>query len=309
MVLIFSDLNDQSTNSVIDWLKFYDVTFLRINETDVIWVDKILISNKKKEFLFRVNNQNVIFDLFEFNTAWYRRGQVNLWTDNIHFNKDAPNIKDDYEGIRTFVMEYLKDLSWLSNFNHNINKLQVLNKASDLGINIPTTYCHKDLNETANFYKKPFVTKSFQRTQTFFGKQLYTEEIYKKFIDNYKGDTLSLYQEKIIKYCDIRGFYLNGKIYGIAIISQNNVKTQVDFRKYDRVNPNRKIPFNIPRNISSKLVKLFNHFELKCCSFDLVLDVNNIYWFLEINPVGQFSMTSQPSNYKLEKQIALCLKN
>lgn len=34
MILILSDNNDTSTNSVIDWLNYYKIKWFRINEND-----------------------------------------------------------------------------------------------------------------------------------------------------------------------------------------------------------------------------------------------------------------------------------
>jgi len=39
-------------------------------------------------------------------------------------------------------------------------------------------------------------------------------------------------------------------------------------------------------------------------SIDILVTPNNEYVFLEVNPVGQFGMVSQPCNYYLEKRIA-----
>lgn len=42
-------------------------------------------------------------------------------------------------------------------------------------------------------------------------------------------------------------------------------------------------------------------------SIDLVVDKDDKYIFLEVNPVGQFGMVSYPCNYGLEKIIAKAL--
>ena len=36
----------------------------------------------------------------------------------------------------------------------------------------------------------------------------------------------------------------------------------------------------------------------------MILNKNNEYVFLEINPVGQYGMVSEPCNYFLDKKIA-----
>ena len=81
-------------------------------------------------------------------------------------------------------------------------------------------------------------------------------------------------------------------------------KTIIDFRNYDRTRPNRRIPYKLPEIIESQLVKLHKSIKLNCSSVDVLLSTDNEYFFLEINPVGQFGMVSFPCNYYLEKIIA-----
>lgn len=89
----------------------------------------------------------------------------------------------------------------------------------------------------------------------------------------------------------------------MAIMSQEDKKTSVDFRNYNMIKPNRRLPYKLPIEIEEKLCQLLNHFKLNFASIDLMVRGNNFY-FLEINPVGQFGMVSGPCNYKIEKLIA-----
>jgi len=43
---------------------------------------------------------------------------------------------------------------------------------------------------------------------------------------------------------------------------------------------------------------------LNCASIDLIKSTNGKYYFLEINPVGQFGMVDFPCNYGLHKIVA-----
>jgi glutathione synthase/RimK-type ligase-like ATP-grasp enzyme len=90
----------------------------------------------------------------------------------------------------------------------------------------------------------------------------------------------------------------------MAIFSQGDNKTSLDFRRYNRSFENRKVPFQLPEIIEEKLNGLFNALNLNCGSIDLIFTSNDEYLFLEINPVGQFGMVSFPCNYHLEKIIA-----
>lgn len=90
----------------------------------------------------------------------------------------------------------------------------------------------------------------------------------------------------------------------MAIFSQLDDKTKLDFRNYNEENPNRNVPFKLPHEVENKLRNLFEQLDLNTGSIDLILTPKNDFVFLEINPVGQFGMTSYPCNYYLEKKIA-----
>lgn len=90
----------------------------------------------------------------------------------------------------------------------------------------------------------------------------------------------------------------------MAIHSQLDAKTNVDFRNYNFEKPNRTIPYDLPKGIKNKIDKLMKELKLNCGSLDMILDLENNYYFIEVNPVGQFGMVSNPCNYYLHKQIA-----
>ena len=93
----------------------------------------------------------------------------------------------------------------------------------------------------------------------------------------------------------------------MAIFSQQNGKTKIDFRNYDNKMPNRNVPYNLSQNVELKLIKFMNRIGLNSGSIDLILTPDDEYIFLEVNPVGQFGMVSYPCNYFLEREIAAIL--
>ena len=44
--------------------------------------------------------------------------------------------------------------------------------------------------------------------------------------------------------------------------------------------------------------------KLKNGSIDIIKGIDNEYYFLEVNPVGQFGMVSKPCNYNIENFIS-----
>jgi glutathione synthase/RimK-type ligase-like ATP-grasp enzyme len=116
--------------------------------------------------------------------------------------------------------------------------------------------------------------------------------------------SLSAFQEEIQKKYEIRVFYFFGKIYSMAIFSQNDSQTKTDFRIYNISKPNRNVPYSLPISVASKVKHLMKKLGLETGSIDLIKSINDEYIFLEVNPVGQFGMVSKPCNYNLEYIIA-----
>lgn len=52
-----------------------------------------------------------------------------------------------------------------------------------------------------------------------------------------------------------------------------------------------------------------NFLDYQTGSIDIVVDKLDVYYFLEVNPIGQFKQVSSPCNYNLEEKIAKFLIN
>ena len=94
----------------------------------------------------------------------------------------------------------------------------------------------------------------------------------------------------------------------MAIFSQMDEMTKVDFRNYNREKPNRCLPFKLPEEIKCKLVQFNKIMNLDTGSIDMIVTPDNKFYFIEVNPIGQFGWVSKNCNYRLEEKIALYFK-
>src|SRR5262249_29782735 len=99
-------------------------------------------------------------------------------------------------------------------------------------------------------------------------------------------------------------FFFQNEFYSMAIFSQYDEQTAVDFRHYNTRVPNRMVPYKLPAQICDRLSHLLAKMHLESASIDLIKDVDGRYIFLEINQVGQFGFLSDACNYQLEKRVA-----
>ncbi|WP_313240665.1 grasp-with-spasm system ATP-grasp peptide maturase [Sphingobacterium multivorum] len=308
MVLIFSEQADYCTYQVIRWLKSFQVDYFRLNKEDDVSVKKIDLLNNT--MLFEVNSKEL--DLSKINAVWYRRGFFNFDISGFEIdNESIRALKEEAVCLNLFLMEYLIENKFCINnqFSSFNNKISTLLKAKNVGLNVPETYLTSFSTELP---ESDLITKSIgaqlmiNNLEAGEVKMFYTEKV---DIKEQQFFFPSLFQTEIIKKFELRIFYLLGSFYSMAILSQNNLQTSVDFRKYDLKNPNRTIPYKLPISIERKLGSLMQSLKLNSGSIDMIFDVNGEYIFLEVNPVGQFGMVSLPCNYYLEKNIALKLSS
>lgn len=321
MLLILTENSDLSTNHVIDWVISFDYPFVRINMEDEIE----LIELKLNTFKLLINRK-IIINYEEIKSVWFRRSCINLKKNDIDYKDNNPfliflknHLKIEIQAYSDYINYLLSKKKCLGNYQKaHINKLFVLNKALEIGFKIPSTAVITNKKRLINFFDEvkteELITKSSNYVLDFSYKQenymTYTESFKKNNIHQIPEDFApSLCQSHIEKKFDIRVFYLNGITYSMAIFSQNRQESKVDFRKYDYENPDRRIPIKIKKEIDRKIIKLMNKLELNTGSIDLVIDKEDNYYFLEVNPIGQYGMVDFPCNYLINKKIAeyLCI--
>jgi ATP-GRASP peptide maturase of grasp-with-spasm system len=320
MIVIFSEESDTSTTEVMDWLYMFETeNILRINSDSNIVNCLSYFNLNRNQAILQINDK--IINLSEIKSIWYRRGvfieKSQILTDLTHI--EIPNrdiqifLLNESHVISEYVNSILQKKRTIGTyFNRTLNKLLVLDLAKKVGLKIPDTYILTNTNMKSILDSNNFITKAL--SDSFFAK---TD---KKFFTNFTSEIddfdekhikencfPSLIQKRIEKKFDLRTFFLNGKFYTMAIFSQLDKKTQVDFRKYNYDKPNRCVPFNLPIVVGKKIKVLFKKLRLNTGSLDLIYSNNNEYIFLEINPVGQFGMVSKPCNYYLEEKIAIYL--
>lgn len=329
LVLIGSEDNDMTTTLVCRWLDFMGHKFIRLNDEDSLLVKSVTISNKITDFILRSKNQE--FKLSDIYSFWFRRGGLKIdfrhsdFYEHIRADKETKNtlkkfIYNENYRIESFLKHFLEFNSRIKILgnptNYINNKLVHLQIAIECGIDVPTSYIFtekKQIKEVLNNFPEliikaisdsPHFQNGFQSTE------YNTYALYSNLISNENVDSLpdvfspSLVQENIKKELELRIFFLKNTFFPMAIFSQLDSQTSIDFRRYNYSRPNRNIPFRLEPEIEEKLLKMIGRCQLNTGSIDMILTQNGEYKFLEINPVGQFGMVSIPCNYQIEKKIA-----
>ena len=318
MIVIFSKSGlEETTNLDMEWVDALGGSFVRINGDQFSKVSMGLeISSEGNKGAFSTGNKT--FEFKDIGAVWYRRtghqplpflGEV----EDINLRRAmVDHLFNERKAARLSFYNNLNGATWLSSpKTSSPNKADMLIKASELGIDVPRTLITDNKADLKRFRADagPIIIKCISDTQHFHKDGAlynhYTEILDEDTIDAMKDRFFPiLVQECIEKQYEIRTFYFRGDCYSMAIFSQGDKQTQVDFRVYNYRKRSRSIPFKLPQSLSEKVDRLMEAFGLETGSLDFIKGVDGAFHFLEINPVGQFGMVSHPCNYGLEKMVA-----
>lgn len=325
MVLIISQSSDRSTDNVMDWLHYMGINCRRVNGETIFNYDY----NTSFELGFSTNTSqltladDVAVDLEDVRSIWHRRDALNSF-EPLQKKSDEPFPSDMLKHLRSENIEAKEAFYYciedgkkiLGNFERSsFNKISMLTAAKKQGIDIPVTLVTNRKSTLLEFMKvnPRLITKAIQEGYDFSLERdgryefylSYTEELDQEFIHSVPETFFpSLFQEKLDKELDIRVFFLDGKCYAMAIFSQLDDQTHVDFRKYNKKVNNRNVPYKLPDVLEEQINLLMKDLRLNTGSIDIIKTQNGRFVFLEVNPVGQYGMTSIPCNYHLDKKIA-----
>lgn len=321
MILINSKDEDYSTNMVCKWLLNFQKTFLRLGEDNVIKGLDILINNKGEHVsLF---TENIQFNFSDIESYWLRKGKLKLnskFTFTLREDEEflASNslfrylMHEETQSLIDFMNYKLKQRPHLGNENLGEgNKLISFVIARECGLRIPQSFISTSKKNLYDYYEKndKLIVKPIEDGYGTHENQLDVSTRYvianEKTFENVSEYVFpSCMQEYIEKKIEIRVFYLKGELFSMAIFSQIDPKTKIDFRNYNDDKPNRMVPYNLPNSIALKIKLFMQRIELNSGSLDLILTRDNEYVFLEVNPAGQYGMVDFACNYGLDKRIA-----
>jgi len=321
-ILIISEAGgDLTTENVYDWLLKLNCSVVRLNGDSFENGNADIFYEPFDSNSIEINGEVVSL---HYDSIWFRRWSnqhplkvpVNKNSFTLNFSLAQSIEKFTSTENRAFAAFFLSRLSAkkIVSSIHQVgtNKLYNLSLAKKNGFNVPSYIVTTEKAELLRFTKKckdGVITKAMDRSFYCHGEKsslvlftsLVTESVLKQTNSHFP---LSFFQEYIVKDFEIRSFIFYGSIYSMAIFSQRDDRTKIDFRHYNFKEPNRMVPFKLPLNIESKILTFMSDLRLDTGSIDLIRTIDGDYVFLEINPVGQFSVVSETCNYDLEKKIA-----
>lgn len=324
IILLNIDDGDPCISLVIDWLNYFGAKFKIIRgREEILEFKNCKINNEQTNFAIEE-----IIDSSSIKSYWCRRGQLSiiplksLLNSSVNSNPAEQKkylysyLGQEFENITEFIrFQYDSKKEINCESDNNTNKLINLQCAKNVGLKIPSTIVtsyKSDLESFMTIYSN-VITKSINiGAYTSNNTKYYssTKLVFKDDLINVKQTFLpSLFQEYVEKLFEIRIFYLKATIISMAIFSQNDPETKIDYRNYNFTRNNRMPPFVLPTNIEQKIISLMKNLNLESGSIDMIYTPLKEFYFLEVNTVGIFDNVSKLTNSYIEKIIAQNLVN
>jgi len=189
------------------------------------------------------------------------------------------------------------------------NKIFQLQVAEESGIKIPmtfvTNYVDFDINRDKKYVIKSIDTALFYDFEN--NKEMFT---YSNVVSGYEllesnlTSAPVIVQEFLDPKIDCRVTFIDGKLFPIQI-TKNQQGIVGDWRlKKEEL---EYIPFILPKKIEESLIRIMNKLHLLFGGIDLAI-VNDKYYFIEVNPTGEWGWLEDKNEMKISKAImdALC---
>jgi len=318
-------LGESTTETVTDWLERLGGRYFRLNVEDLQYPSSF--SYEPLDGVLRIHDHftraEQTIKLDEVRVVWYRRwsyfgkyckNHVDAVYDQPHKQYElADYLSQEMNAVGKAIFAGLRSAHWLSDAHTSkTDKMMMLMRAKEVGLDVPATIIATTRDAMIEFAGRHerVITKALGLGGYISGLQDHSVAAYTSTVSE---DTLrdqppvffpSLMQATVDKAYELRCFVLGDEVHSMAIFSQGDSQTSVDFRRYNRDTPNRTVPYQLAAPVRDKLLALFRALGLDTGSADLIRTRDGRYVFLEINPIGQFGMVSIPCNYGLEEKVA-----
>ena len=316
MVLLFTTRNERFTSIIEGQIK--ESSLYKFN----------LDADSLKETFVSITNDNVVIKqgertitLSQISGVWIKRQSVLVTSEEdlnycgfhdycnyvLWRNEWNSVIKQLIVHLSFLEIPFFDEVSSLANAEKKVLQLDI---ARSVGFNIPSSIVSNSKSQILEFlnnHNNEGILKL--STQPSFNTKNGIYFIYANKVsgaDFKEMDTTInspfIIQNYIEKQFEVRYTFINGEHFVCKIDSQLSEISKIDFRRYDFANtPYTAI--DAPDNIRRMVTSLMNKLNLNYGALDFIVDRNGDWFFLEVNPVGQYGWIEYLTGLTITKAI------
>lgn len=194
------------------------------------------------------------------------------------------------------------------------NKLFQLRVARDIGLRAPRTVVTNEPSTISNFYGSTggaMIVKPLRSGYVDVDgeeRAVFTNRVLKEHLERVETARLcpAIYQELVDKACDVRVTVVGDRLFVAEIDSQSDRDAMVDWRRTS----NPRLPHReavLPDQVAAQVRILMQQLGLAFGALDFVRSKSGQYFFLEVNPNGQWLWLEDFLDFRISESVAAWL--
>lgn len=307
MILLVTNKRDLTTDFIVVELRRRGRAFHRLNTEDL---PKASVRfDPRAGGRWAIETSDLDLRLEDVGAAYYRRPGAPE-PAGARDEATAKYLADEWSAVTKALWNALEG-RWLSSpfaILRAEDKPRQLALASALGFDVPETLISNDFAAASAFVAKagaigkPLRHSLVERGDA--GEVLFTARLDPLKPMDQTAVSLApvIYQREVRKAYDVRATVIGDRVFAAAIHSQDHDETEVDWRSGTRLDL-RHEAIELPADIIAKCRALTQKLNLRYGAIDLIADQDGRYWFLEINPNGQWAWIERRTGLPLASAI------
>lgn len=328
MILIVSDRKDIQAYYVMVELDTLGIAHSLFNVADFPTKSSVsqVLGNTSDHCSITVDGGSII-RASDVTAVWYRKPDPPKMRQDIDPDEREFTFHEIHSGVQG-LYDALGHARWMNPIEQvriSSNKLKQLRLAARLGMQIPRTIFTNDEREARKFVDsidckvvyKPIGGRYLGTRSGPWEELVVTREIYTTLLDESTIDAglqrlsmcPALLQQHIEKALDIRVTVVGDKAFSAEIHSQTTPETTIDWRRGKDPSALEHKAHELPPHVERQCLDLVKSLALTFGAIDLVKGKDGRYYFLEINPNGQYGWVEDLTGLAINKAIAGHLAN
>lgn len=251
------------------------------------------------------------FQLSQIDTVWYRIKPSMPYPKNTKENFLWSEFAyREWKSIIDSLHFFTPNALWI---NPRLSDLKAREKptqlllAKQLGFRIPPTLISNDSTRIIKFLEKN--KGSIYKTLTWYfeypNKLIFTSRVDpRKVTDNIDSIKIcpGIFQKEIEKLFEIRVTTVGKKIFSVKIDSQSRNDTKLDWRR-NQFQLTYSV-FELPRKMINLINQMNSKLGLHYAAYDFIVTPNEEFYFLEVNPGGQWLWVERRTGLQISNALA-----
>lgn len=289
-----------------EYLQSKNVPFFRLNSDRLNHLQKISVNDRGFEI---TDESGETINSEQITAVWHRKS----WQISLPEEMDETYRKiflKEYASLRYNLFTALEHVPWINPFeNENKidgNKMLQLKTARNNNLTVPKTVFSNDAGKITDFFHKYCNGKMVAKLHGALSKSMGGENLLStQIIDGESLEDIAdiaycpmIFQPYLEKAYELRIVYLDGEFFTGKINNSENADWRITRGSYSWSD------YELPEPVKLNLTSMMKEMGLYIGAIDMIRGRDGIYYFLEINPQGEWGMLQKELGFPIAQRIA-----